>query len=518
MAQMTLEGIVTHPKGYGLTKATPVQRAICRVSEGYALGDLWQDEDVQRCLGGNKPPERAPRIIVVLGAIRGGKSIFAAGRSVVASQTCDLSGLSPGDEVRIPMVATEKDTAGQVFSHVANTALASPVLRGLMVGEPTADSVHFKHPSGRHIEIKVAALGKAGSTLVGRWLGGAVFDEAPRMVGEDDGVRNLDDNIQAVAGRILPGGQILLIGSPWAPFGPIYDLVEQRFGKPDEDIVVIRATGPMLNPSYWTPARCERYRLSPLVKERMMYRTDVLGEFADPEDSMFSSEALVKNTRADAVRPAEDGMHYVAAMDPGGRASAWTLVVVGCTGSKGYGRPTYSVVLAKQWMGSAANPLKPRIVLSEIAQALGPYGVDTIFTDQFAYEALNDLAYEFKVGLVGTQVQAAERLQHVEAIRAALHENRLEVPPDPYLRTDLLRTRKRVTSNGVTIQYPQSGDGRHCDYVPALGLAMMNPPQLPAANDNADGGRDAVFDKILADERRRASDPFSVHVTRLAGG
>jgi hypothetical protein len=169
-------------------------------------------------------------------------------------------------------------------------------------------------------------------------------------------------------------------------------------------------------------------------------------------------------------------------------------------------------------MGSAANPLKPRIVLSEIAQALGPYGVDTIFTDQFAYEALNDLAYEFKVGLVGTQVQAAERLQHVEAIRAALHENRLEVPPDPYLRTDLLRTRKRVTSNGVTIQYPQSGDGRHCDYVPALGLAMMNPPQLPAANDNADGGRDAVFDKILADERRRASDPFSVHVTRLAGG
>ncbi len=515
--RMTVEGLLTHRQGFGLATATPVQRAICRVSDGLPLGDLWGFEEVRQAFGGRRPPERAPKLLCVLAAIRTAKSIIAAARSFVASQNCDLSQLSPGDQVRVPVVATERDTAGAVFKHVSDTAIASPLLRAMLMGDPTADTVTLKHPSGRPIEIKVSALSKAGSTLVGRWLAGCVFDEAPRMVGEAEGVKNLDDNMQAVAGRILPGGQIMLIGSPWAPFGPVYDLVEQRFGKPDEDVVVIRGTGPLMNPVYWTPERCERLRTSNLGTDRQAYRTDVLGEFADPEEALFSSEAIIDATRKELERGPEPGLFYVAAMDPGGRASAWTLVVVACTGVKGWGHPTYSVVVAKQWMGSSSKPLQPRLILEQIAKALAPYAIDTIFTDQFAYEALNDVAYEFGLGLVGTQVQANERLQHVEAIRATLHEGRLELPPEPYLRTDLIRTRKRVTSNGVTIQYPQSGDGRHCDYVPALGLALVNPPPLPAVNDNDGRQRDPLMEKILQEERARAEQPMGGHVQRLMG-
>jgi hypothetical protein len=512
---LTIEGLLTSPDGFGLTTATPVQRAICRVSDGLPLAELWKHEEVRAAFGGAQPPEVVPAILVVLAAIRCAKSMIAAARTIVAARTCNLDGLAPGDLIRVPIVSVDKDGADAVFTHVVGAMLNSRQMRRWLRSDPTADSVIVSHESGRDVEIKISALTKAGSTLVGRWLAGCVFDEAPRMAGENDGVKNLDDSLSAVAGRIREGGQIMLIGSPWAPFGPVYELVDKHFGKPSADVVVVRGTGPSLNPVYWTPKRCERLRTSSLASDRRSHQTDVLGEFADAEEALFSNEAILAASRTEPVRKPEPGMHYVAAMDPGSRASAWTLVIVGCTGVKEWGQPVYSVVLAKQWLGSPQMPLQPRNVMRDIAAELVPYGVDLVYTDQFACEALNDIAFEFNVGLHGTHVNAAYRMQCVTAIRDALHESRLELAPDPYLRTDLVRTKKKITQNGVTIHYPQSGDGRHCDYVPALGLAMVNPPPLPVAVADESLDDDPHYAAVMASERARRED--GAHVGALKG-
>lgn len=503
---ITIEGLLTSPDGFGLTTATPVQRAICRVSDGLPLAELWQHEEVRLAFGGTRPPECVPSILVVLAAIRCAKSMIAAARTIVAARTCNLDGLAPGDLIRVPIVSVDKDAADAVFTHVVGAMLNSKAMRRWLRSDPTTDSVVVAHESGRDVEIKISALTKAGSTLVGRWLAGCVFDEAPRMAGENDGVKNLDDSLSAVAGRIREGGQIMLIGSPWAPFGPVYELVEKHFGKPSADVVVVRGTGPSLNPVYWTPKRCERLRTSSLASDRRSYQTDVLGEFADAEEALFSNEAILAATREALVREPEPGMHYVAAMDPGARASAWTLVVLGCTGARAWGQPMYSVVLAKQWLGSAQAPLQPRQVIREMAATLAPYRCDMVFTDQFACDALGDIAFEFGLGLHGSHVNAAYRMQMVTAVRDALHEERLELPPDPYIRTDLVRTKKKVTQNGVTIHYPQSGDGRHCDYVPALGLAMMNPPPLPADVRVEGLDDDPYYATVCEQERAKRGD------------
>lgn len=514
MRSITIEGLLTSRDGFGLETATPVQRAICRVSDGLPLAELWDDEDVRAAFGGALPPETVPAILVVLAAIRCAKSMIAAARTIVAARTCNLEGLAPGDLIRVPIVSVDKDGADAVFTHIAGTMMNSRAMRRWLRSEPTADSLLVAHESGRDVEIKISALSKAGSTLVGRWLAGCVFDEAPRMAGENDGVKNLDDSLSAVAGRIREGGQIMLIGSPWAPFGPVYELVDKHFGRPSADVVVVRGTGPSLNPVYWTPKRCERLRTSSLASDRRSHQTDVLGEFADAEEALFSNEAILAATRAELVRSPEPGVHYVAAMDPGARASAWTLVVVGCTGARAWGQPTYSVVLAKQWLGSSQQPLQPREVLRSIAAELRPYGVDMIHTDQFACDALGDIAYDLGLGLLGTHVNAADRMQMVTAIRDALHEERLELPPDPYVRTDLVRTKKKVTQNGVTIHYPQSGDGRHCDYVPALGLAMVNPPPLPVAVVEQGLEDDPDYERVMREVRERSSEGALVGAVR----
>lgn len=436
--------------------------------------------------------------------------MIAGAAAICASQNVDLSRCSAGDEVRVPVLSTDKDAARVVFTHIVGNMQAKPALRGILIGEPTADSIMVRHPSGRPIEIKVTALSRAGSTLVGRWLAACIFDEAPRMVGSDDGVLNLDDALAAISGRML--GPIIMIGSPWAPFGPVYNRVQESFGKPSKSIVVVRAPGPAMNPVYWTPERCEELR----ERNPVAHRTDVLGEFADPEEALFSSIELEAATRAGPmVLPSEKGVHYAAAMDPATRGNAWTLIIVKCCGTGGASGSMllFEVALARQWVGSKAKPLRPDAVLGEIAEECAKYSIHTVVSDQHAIDAVQDLAQNHGISVIEHAWNAENRLAGAENVRLLIAEGCLRLPPDPVLRTDLLTAKKRVTQNGVTLVLPKSSEGRHCDYLPALASVFVYPPDLPDEET-------AAVDELMAAQIRRVTeategDPMEAAAIRL---
>jgi hypothetical protein len=511
----TFERLMMSEEGFGLKTATPLQRALFRVSGGAPIGKLWDNPVVQRAFGGVMPPEGVmPKILALTAAIRSAKSKWAAGRVFWASQTVDLSKTSAGDDIRIPIVSTEKDTAGAVFTHLVENLQQKPALRAKVMGKITKDAVTLQHPTGKPIEVKVTALSRYASTLVGRWLAEVVFDEAPRMVGEAEGVRNLTEAIRAVRARILPGGMITLPGSPWAPYGPIYDLVQEHFGKPSEDVCVIRAAGPDMNPDYWNEERVAYV----LRTDPRAYRTDCLGEFADSEDAMFASLEVEAAMRKVLDRlPAKDGHFYSAAMDPATRGNAWTLMVLECSGEDEAGRPRYSVALAVQWQGSKSRPLKATQVLAEAAALLKPYRVDTIVTDQHQVDTLSEIADGLGLLLVEHAFNRENRFEMAERVRIMISERRLELPPDPQVRRDLVATRRKVTQNGVTLELPNTGDGRHADYVPTLCLVLQHAPPPPVANDNSVGEDDSLFRSILAAERKNANDAVAAHVARLTG-
>jgi hypothetical protein len=468
------EELLTSSEAYGLKTATPVQRMICRVADGKPLGSLWNEPEVQKALGGARPPERVPRLLVVLAAIRGAKSTIMACRGARAALSCDVDALSPGDELLVPLVATEKKTAQQLYAH-AMALFRTPALRGRVVRE-TAEGLWARHDSGRPVEISVMAMSRSGSTLTARWVATAGFDEAPRMIGSSEGVRNLDDSMNALEGRVRDDGLVFWIGSPWAPWGPVYDVTRDRFGRPAEDVVVIRATGPMLNPQYWTPERCaqlERFKPS-------AYRMNVLGEFADADEAMIPSESVMRAIeRSVTERPRRKGVEYVAAMDPATRGNAWTLVVLGNVGKNAHGEAQYEVAVAEEWRGNPGTPLRPRAVLEEIRGICSRYGVTTVLTDQAALDAYADIGDSVGIGVAGMHVLADDRWEMCELVRLVLVEERLSLLDVTNLRADLLRVEKRPTPKGSTIRYPTSGDGRHCDFVPALGLCMKFPPGPP---------------------------------------
>ena len=479
----SLEDLLTSEKGFALTTATALQRVVCRVAEGILVGGVdgvsgayYGVESVggayygskaafggpaaydKLCALGSKPKE-----LVLLSGIRTGKSMLAAAIAIWASQTCSVAELAAGEIPRISIVSLTKDLAHVPYRHVVGTIMSQPLLRALMVGLPTADSVILRHPSGRPIEIKVTAGARAGGSLVARWSAGVIFDEAPRMLGQSEGVVNYDDARSAVLGRLLPGAQLVAIGSPWAPYGPIYELVQERWGKPDVDLVVIRAWAAAMNPVWWTPENMERLKAS----DATAYQTDVLAEFADPEEALFPVALLASCTREVAGDiPYEVGGDYVAAMDPATRGDAWTLVVATRQGE------LKRVVAARQWQGSKLKPLRPRDVLEEVTELLRHYRLSWCYTDQYAADALRDLAHDTGLELLIEDWTAANKVKLFHNLAAELAEKRIELPPDPLLQKDLTVVKRRVTQNGITIVLPRTADGRHADYAAALARAM----------------------------------------------
>lgn len=478
-AEWTTENLLVNEKAARLRTVTPVQRAICRMLDGIDLGDLWDDMQVRLAFSGAKPPPVQPKTAVILCATRSAKSLISACKAVRSSLFCDLEGLGEGDEVMTPVLATSLKNARAVFSHV-KALCYSETVRGRLVSEPKGESLSLAHiATGREVEIACTAASKHAGNLVSRWLATVVIDEAPRLAGEEEGKLNLDDARRAIPDRIRPGGIEGLIGSPWAPYGPVFDIVRDHEGRPSEEVMVVRATGPMLNPYWWTPERCEALR----KRDPFAYQTSCLAQFADPENALIPTELLAKATDAGWLeKPAleNDPYHYVAAMDPATRGNAWTLVVFRCVGLDMNGRPKLEQVRAEQWVGRPKEPLSPKKTLEEIKMILAQYDLAEVMTDQMALDFIAEIAESLGLAVLGYHVGADDKMLMCEQIRQALVEDRLKLLDCRQQFADLQRVKKRPTTSGVTIQLAVSGDGRHCDFVPAVGLCMLFPPDPPA--------------------------------------
>jgi hypothetical protein len=419
-AKASLEWRLTDQDAFGLTTASPLQRAVCRIADGRPLGELATEPAVRSALKCEPDPHAMarPRELAILSGIRVGKSLLAAAGAVHMAQNCNVDHLGPGEIPRVP------------------------------------------------IQIKVVAGSRAGASLVARWSAGCIFDEFPRMVGGSDGVVNWDDSRDAVLLRLLRGCQLWHIGSPWAPYGPAYELVQEYWGKPDANMVVIKAPAWDMNPHYWTPEEVAKARGgndSTLKKVVRSFVTDVEANFSAPEESLYTSELLDR-----AMRPScepEPGHTYAAAMDPATRGNSWTFGIFTRTESR------KRMVRALQCTGSRDEPLSPRQVFKEtIAPECKRYGVSSIETDQYYVDALQDIAREFGLTLVQTPLTDRDKTERFLAIRTKMEEGEVELPQE--VREDMQRVRRRVTQNGVQIVLPQTSDGRHCDYAPTVMLGI----------------------------------------------
>lgn len=454
--QADLETLLTSEQGFGLVTATPLQRAICRIAEGLPLGELAKHPHVIEAIGANIP-EVQPDEVSLLSGTRTSKSMLAGAMAMRAVHKCSTKQLAPGEIPRYSIVSLRKDNADVIFGHIKGTVLARPGLRSLLMQDPTSDTIMLRSPEGRPCEIKVVAGAASGATLVSRWSIGVAFDEWPRMVGVGEGAINYDDMRAAVLSRLLPGAQVLNIGSPWAPFGPAYEQRKEHFGRPSKTHVYIHAApADRMNPVWWTPERAEKLR----AQDADAHRTDFEVGFLEPGELLYPASLLEQARREETIIGPKQGHTYVAAMDPATRSNAWTLVV----GTRNHN--VRSVVMAVQWQPKPGEPLKAAKVFAEMALVLKPYKVTTVKSDQWSFDVLREQAEAAGITLLLQTIDDA--YDRYGKVLSWLERGWLELVNDPQLIDDLKRVQKKPSAKRIEIVLPKQQNGRHCDYAPAI--------------------------------------------------
>jgi hypothetical protein len=349
-----LEAIVTFPAGLGLTTATPLQRAICRIATGQPLRELAEHPDVLEAVGrvdllwGEQPKE-----VYLLAPSRTGKSTIVAGHALRASQTVDLGPLAgvPGEPPRYPIISIDKDKARAIFGTLEK-ALQGPFAH-LAMKEPAGGKALVRHPSGQPLEIVVAAGRAEGGAVISRWLFGLALDEATRMAGDERQI-SVTKTRSASLDRLLPGAQIVYLGSKWAPYGYVYEQSKRHGGRPSrkKSTVVIGWSGAeahKLNPILYTPRLYEELKEADDGSGAYLVARN---EWQSPPRNMFDLGYLQRLSRpaprcdCDARQlaglpsaagepacphgdsPPHPRQHYVACIDPATRGNAWALVAL----------------------------------------------------------------------------------------------------------------------------------------------------------------------------------------------
>ena len=489
-----LEFLVTDPECFALTKATPVQRAICRCLDGIAIGDLVNDEDVRWAFTGKRgtdalevlahiPVGVMPKSVILCAAIRGGKTLISAALAFRACLTIDVSGIMPNEPVRYSIVATDMDKAKMAVAFLQGIVPEAPRLRPYFLGR-SEHGVVVRHPSGLPIEIRVTFGGGGGKGVIARWSAGLTADEAPSMQGGRGKSINLDDLLRAVYGRLRPGAQVFMPGSPWAPSGPIFDAIQDNWGKPTKMLVVIRATGPMLHPEWWTPQRIEEMRS--LRNGELTIQTECWAEFGSLPSQFFTADDIRLATRPfqiDGIPQLEllydPNRNYAAFSDPATRGDAWTLVIASWLEADNEGDAVAQIVCAKAWMGSKQEPLKAKEVFLEMRSILEKYRLSEVWSDAHNFDPNSEHASDVGITLLKDEAPQAEKNERYLELRSLVTDDapddsgqpkRISLPPDPMFRADMLAIVKELTRTGLRFPLPVGAAGggtHHADFAPA---------------------------------------------------
>ena len=470
--------------------------------------DVGGDNVRYRARNGAPPGARPDNICIVAG-VRGGKTTIAACALVANAMEADLSELRKGEVPHGVIVAPTLDAAAKTFEDLVHL-LSTPRLKGCVVEKgkgakeddeddeetaiaPANRRVRIRRPDGRHVVLRVVAASKGGLTSRSRWLVGVVLEEAAYFGSEGKGAAiNAEDQYEAVADRIVPGGQVWLISSPNGPEGMLYE----TWRKVPEGWAVIHAPTRAMNPKYpqWRVDRAMR-------RNPDRARRNIGAEFLDGETALLPGEWIERATRSSGTTAAHS--RRIAAMDPATRGNGWTVVVADRTADG------VAVVAAREWRGSKSAPLSPSATLREIAAFLRPLGVTTILTDKHQVDSLRDLAQPLGLVLSERHTSPGQAYEHAQRVRSLLGDCTLTLPDVPDLHRDMRSVKRILTRHGATLLLPKTPDGRHADYWPSLSLCVweLRTAAAPEAVEEDEFAHGRPFG--MRSERRDAARPWA---------
>lgn len=434
----------------------------------------------EACTGRTVWPTWQSRLVALIVGRRGGKSYVTAIIGIFLA-LCRGYQLKLGTRGMVMILAKDKEQAGVIRGYI-QAFLKTPPLRGFLEAEPTQKLIELTN--GVTIEVRaVSEAGTRGYTVVA-----VLADEIAFWPTDTTSAKQDKKVLRALRPAMLgvKGSMLVMLSSPYARRGELFEAHEKAFGKNDEQRYFV-----------W---QADTLTMRPTDDPDVL--DEIRDEYADDPDNARAEygaqfrqdlESVFNKTTLDAVCGAGVAEHgyregagpYRAFVDPsGGSADSYVVAVAHDETTLEAGEPVTTAVLDRvvEWR----PPFDPAEVSKAAAEVVKSYGVTLVTGDAYAGEwpraALKRHGVDYAVADQTRSELYLNLLPQVNSRRVRL----LDPAVNPTWRrgvNQLVNLERRVGRSGKdSVDHPP---GSHDDVANAVAGALAYRPvtyvQLPAA-------------------------------------
>lgn len=453
---------------------SPTVAAIADASEGYAV--TLSDAEciaVFGCVASALPREPRRTVCVSAGG-RGGKSSrLLAPKALHAAWTVPLPDIRARERGRSVIIAPDKDLADQDLDYVRGYAEESEVLRRYLVPAPKT-CVRLRRVDGTIVDIRVGAATRGGKAARARALVGCFLDESAFFFPAGVGVVNDKEIYRAAIQRVVPGGQVWIVTTPWIEEeGLLEEKIKGETGadgmrRHESALIVSRVGTRSLNPRWDHTEECGK--LGACTKNCGEIERDMRAD--DPENAAREIDAIPLSAGTTAFFPPE-----VIAKCFDLQAFAGPRVGVGCGADFGFTSDCTGGALVGKYAGgfdwfdaheqrpTRDKPLVPSVAVGNTAQWARSGGARAIACDGHYKETAREHVVAAGLQFVEGPEGPDGKVLTYTALRKEMAEGRFRISvPDPLLRERIrtqLRsiTKKALPAGGIQISAPRRKNG-----------------------------------------------------------
>jgi hypothetical protein len=454
-------------------------------------------EIAKGCVGKAFQPNTEYREAAFICGRRSGKSDKLAANVAIFEAFFREHNLSPGETGVVLLLAQNMRQAKVVRGYIEGKIKKSPILSQYVVATRAQE---IELDNGITIAIYPASF----RAIRGLSVVSCICDEIAFWWTEESYANPDVEVVRAVRPSMatFPSAKLLLISSPYAMNGVLYDLWRKR--DEDADTLVWRAPTGLMNPT--VP---ERFLAKEQARDPENFRREYLAEFTDAVSAFLSAAAIdecVAKGRSE-LPPDGENSKYVAAIDAAFKGDRFTLCIAHYDSARGM---TVIDVL-RGWQGSKSRPLQLGAdVMPELLPLSKRYGFRTIHGDQFGSEPLRELFQAHGFRYEEHTFTNASKADLYGTLRTKIQEGKIELLDHKDSLRELRGLELELLPTG-TVRIGHAGHGKaRDDYADAIALATshsrwqleaacLGPPdedtsplQLRANYDNMFGRRDGL--------------------------
>ncbi|HUB48348.1 MAG TPA: hypothetical protein VMB73_25510 [Acetobacteraceae bacterium] len=382
------------------------------------------------------PPTRRVRELWVVAGRRAGKDSIASAIATVASLDDYSAFLRTGERATIACLATDRTQAGIVHRYVTGNFETLPALRPL-VHRQTDDTLELRNG------VEIVITTNSFRAVRGRTVAVAIFDEVAYWRSDDSATP--DTEVFAAiepATLTIPTAMMIGISSPYRRKGLLFEKWRKHYGKPDDDVLVVRGPSRTFNPKL--PQRIIDARLA---EDPEAGAAEYLAEWRGDVSDFLDRELVESAVDAGVtVRPPRRDIDYRMFADAsGGRGDSFAAAVVHAEGE----------LVTIDAVYEARPPFNSTTTVKEVCDLARRYRVATMQGDNYAADLLAD-AFK-REGMLYQTVKTNRSETYLESV-ALWTAGRVRMVDDRRAVHQLCNLERKPTASGRDkVNHPAGG-------------------------------------------------------------